>query len=44
LNRIGQIAMAVSDVDRAEQFYQDTLGLRRLFRFGCLLRHTNPRQ
>jgi methylmalonyl-CoA/ethylmalonyl-CoA epimerase len=36
LNRIGQIALAVSDVDRAEEFYQDTLSLRRLFRFGDL--------
>jgi len=36
LNRIGQIALAVQDVDRAEAFYQDTLGLRRLYRFGDL--------
>jgi len=36
LNRIGQIALAVRDVDRAEAFYRDTLGLRRLFRFGDL--------
>jgi methylmalonyl-CoA/ethylmalonyl-CoA epimerase len=36
LNRIGQIALAVSDVDRAEEFYQNTLGLRRLYRFGDL--------
>ena len=36
LNRIGQIALAVRDVDRAEAFYQQTLGLPRLFRFGDL--------
>jgi methylmalonyl-CoA/ethylmalonyl-CoA epimerase len=36
LNRIGQIALAVSDVDRAEAFYRDTLGLRHLYRFGDL--------
>lgn len=36
LNRIGQIALAVRDVDRAEAFYQNTLGLRRLYRFGDL--------
>src|SRR3712207_5110104 len=37
LNRIGQIAMSVTDVDRAEAFYGDLLGLRKLFRFGDLL-------
>jgi methylmalonyl-CoA/ethylmalonyl-CoA epimerase len=36
LNRIGQIALAVKDVDRAEAFYRDVLGLRRLYRFGDL--------
>ena len=36
LNRIGQIALAVRDVDRAETFYQETLGLRKLYRFGDL--------
>jgi methylmalonyl-CoA/ethylmalonyl-CoA epimerase len=36
LNRIGQIALAVRDVDRAEAFYQTTLGLRKLYRFGDL--------
>jgi methylmalonyl-CoA/ethylmalonyl-CoA epimerase len=36
LNRIGQIALAVQDVDRAEAFYQDKLGLRKLYRFGDL--------
>jgi methylmalonyl-CoA/ethylmalonyl-CoA epimerase len=36
VNRIGQIAIAVADVDRAETFYRDALGLRWLFRFGDL--------
>jgi methylmalonyl-CoA/ethylmalonyl-CoA epimerase len=36
LNRIGQIALAVRDVDAAEAFYRDTLGLRVLYRFGDL--------
>jgi len=34
LNRIGQIALAARDVDRAEAFYRDVLGLRPLYRFG----------
>lgn len=36
LGSVGQIALAVADVDRAEAFYAETLGLRRLFRFGDL--------
>lgn len=36
LGRIGQIALAVKDVDRAEAFYRDVLRLRWLFRFGDL--------
>jgi methylmalonyl-CoA/ethylmalonyl-CoA epimerase len=36
LNRIGQIALSVRDVDRAEAFYRDTLRLRHLYRFGDL--------
>jgi methylmalonyl-CoA/ethylmalonyl-CoA epimerase len=36
LNRIGQIALGVQDVERAETFYRDTLGLRALYRFGDL--------
>ena len=36
LDHIGQIALAVSDVDRAEAFYKDVLGLRKLYRFGDL--------
>src|SRR5579862_5513317 len=36
LSQIGQIALPVSDVDRAEAFYETVLGLRKLFRFGDL--------
>ena len=36
LSRIGQIAMAVADLDRAEAFYEGTLGLRKLYRFDDL--------
>jgi catechol 2,3-dioxygenase-like lactoylglutathione lyase family enzyme len=36
LSHIGQIALAVGDVDRAEAFYEQTLGLRKLNRFGDL--------
>ena len=36
LNHIGQIALPVTDVDRAEAFYSSVLGLRRLYRFGDL--------
>ena len=36
LNRIGQIALAVADVDRAETFFAEILGLTRLYRFGDL--------
>ena len=35
-NRIGQIALSVSDVDAAEAFYGNALGLRHLYRFGDL--------
>jgi methylmalonyl-CoA/ethylmalonyl-CoA epimerase len=34
---ISQIALHVSDADRAERFYRDTLGLPLLFRFGNLV-------
>jgi methylmalonyl-CoA/ethylmalonyl-CoA epimerase len=37
LGPIGQIALHVSDADRAERFYRDTLGLRLLFHFGDLV-------
>jgi methylmalonyl-CoA/ethylmalonyl-CoA epimerase len=36
LNRIGQIALAVKDVDKAEVFYRDIMRLRWLYRFGDL--------
>jgi methylmalonyl-CoA/ethylmalonyl-CoA epimerase len=36
LGRIGQLALHVSDIDRAERFYRDTLGLKALFRFSNL--------
>jgi len=36
LNTIGQIGLAVGDVDRAEAFYGEKLGLRKLYRFGDL--------
>jgi methylmalonyl-CoA/ethylmalonyl-CoA epimerase len=36
LGPIGQIALGVGDVDRAEEFYGTRLGLRKLFRFGDL--------
>src|SRR3712207_6297335 len=37
LSRIGQIAISVTDADRAESFYEGVLGLRKLYRFGDLL-------
>ena len=36
LGAIGQIAIGVADVDRAEDFYGARLGLRKVFRFGDL--------
>jgi methylmalonyl-CoA/ethylmalonyl-CoA epimerase len=36
LNRIGQIGFSVADVDRAEAFYRDVLGLKHLYRCGNL--------
>lgn len=36
LSTIGQIAIVVHDVDRAETFYRDVLGMRFLFRAGDL--------
>ena len=35
LNQLGQVALPVTDVDRAEAFYERTLGLR-------LLRENRP--
>jgi methylmalonyl-CoA/ethylmalonyl-CoA epimerase len=37
LGPVGQIALNVTDADRAEAFYGDVLGLRKLFRFGGLV-------
>lgn len=37
LNQIGQIALNVTDVDRTEKFYGETLGLRKLYRYGDLV-------
>jgi catechol 2,3-dioxygenase-like lactoylglutathione lyase family enzyme len=36
LTQIGQIAIIVTDVDRAIRFYRDTLGMRFLFQAGTL--------
>lgn len=36
LSHIGQIALAVSDTNRSEAFYEQTLGLRKLYRYGDL--------
>jgi methylmalonyl-CoA/ethylmalonyl-CoA epimerase len=36
IHHIGQIALPVTDVDRAEAFYRTALGLRHLYRFGDL--------
>src|SRR5438552_2493315 len=37
LNQIGQVSLTVDDVDAAERFYAETLGLRKLYRFADLL-------
>lgn len=37
LSQIGQIALAVSNTDRSEAFYEKTLGLRKLYRYGDLV-------
>ena len=37
LNQLGQIGLPVDDVDKAEQFYAQALGLRKLYRYGNLL-------
>ncbi|HZY49990.1 MAG TPA: VOC family protein [Devosia sp.] len=36
MNQIGQIAIPVSNTDRSEAFYEQTLGLRKLYRYGDL--------
>lgn len=37
LAHLGQIALSVSDPDRAERFYGEVLGLPKLFRAGVLV-------
>jgi catechol 2,3-dioxygenase-like lactoylglutathione lyase family enzyme len=37
LSQLGQVSLTVDDVDVAERFYGETLGLRKLFRFGDLV-------
>ena len=37
LGPLGQVAVTVDNVDTAEVFYTEALGLRKLFRFGDLL-------
>ena len=37
LNQIGQIVVTVDDVDSAENFYTEKLGLHKLYRYGDLL-------
>ena len=37
LGPIGQVSMSVDDVDAAERFYSQSLGLRKLYRYGGLL-------
>jgi methylmalonyl-CoA/ethylmalonyl-CoA epimerase len=36
LSQIAQIALPVANVDRAEAFYENVVGLRKLYRFGDL--------
>jgi methylmalonyl-CoA/ethylmalonyl-CoA epimerase len=36
LNHIGQIGLPVLDTDRSEAFYENVVGLRKLYRFGDL--------
>ena len=37
LNQLGQISLSVDDIEAAERFYGEALGLRKLFRFGDLV-------
>ena len=37
LNQLGQVSLSVEDVDAAEEFYGQKLGLRKLYRFGDLV-------
>jgi methylmalonyl-CoA/ethylmalonyl-CoA epimerase len=36
ISQIGPIAQPVSDIERAEDFYGNVLGLRKLYRYGNL--------
>ena len=36
LNQLGQVSLGVDDVDAAEEFYGQKLGLRKLYRFSGL--------
>jgi len=36
LSQVGQVSLTVDDIDAAERFYGEMLGLRKLFRFGDL--------
>jgi methylmalonyl-CoA/ethylmalonyl-CoA epimerase len=37
LSQLGQVSLTVDDIDAAERFYSETLGLRKLYRFGDLV-------
>jgi methylmalonyl-CoA/ethylmalonyl-CoA epimerase len=37
LNQLGHASLSVDDVDAAEKFYGQKLGLRKLYRFGDLV-------
>lgn len=37
LNQLGQVSLSVDDIDTAERFYSEALGLRKLYRFGDLV-------
>ena len=37
LNQIGQISLSVDNIEAAERFYGEALGLKKLYRFGNLI-------
>ena len=37
LSQIGQIALPVSDANQSEKFYEEALGMRKLFRYGDIV-------
>ena len=37
LNQLGQVSLTVDDINAAERFYSERLGLRKLYRFGDLV-------